>query len=366
MSWLSPRRVATAFLLFCLLFVTSFVFAQGAKPAPVAKSDFPAAKFSHKKLAKKSKVSKHGFTQEQQEKISEELKESKRAHDHPMEAEKFEIRKRIAKGERHLPIEKLLKARDQIKKMPRFDSGLGRHLSAEEQASNLQTTQAVIDATIPTNTANLLTSWQFLGPGNIGGRTRAIVIDPTNTQIIYAAAVAGGVWKTTSGGTTWFPLNDLMANLAVNSLAMDPNDHNTLYAGTGEGYFNLDAIRGNGIFKTIDGGANWTQLANTVPVNNGFTRVQKIVVSKGNSQHVYAATRTGIFRSTDGGTNWTNISSGVTVNNGCMDLAIRNDLPSQDWLVLSCGTLAQGTVYVNQDAAGAGTWSAKLQQPNMA
>jgi Spy/CpxP family protein refolding chaperone len=366
MSWLSPRRAAAAFLFACLLFVSAFAFAQGAKPATKAKTGSATAKSAHKKSAQTSKVSKHALTPEQQEKIAEEMKESKRAHDHPMEAEKFEIRKRLAKGEHYLPFQKLLKARDQMKNMPRYDSGFGRHLTAEEQASNVATTQAVIDASIPTNTANLLTSWQFLGPGNIGGRTRAIVIDPTNTQIMYAAAVAGGVWKTTNGGTSWFPLNDLMANLAVNSLVMDPNDHNTLYAGTGEGYFNLDAIRGAGIFKTIDGGANWTALANTVPVNNGFTRVQKIVVSKGNSQHVYAATRAGIFRSTDGGTNWTNISTGVVVNNGCMDLAIRKDVTAQDWLVLSCGQFAQATVYVNQDAAGAGTWSAKLSQPNMA
>src|SRR4051812_19728831 len=164
MSWLSPRRAASAFLLFCLLFTTAFAFAQGSKPATAAKSHVPAANSSHRKSAKKSKVSKHALTPEQRERISEELKEGKRAHDHPAEAEKFEIRKRLAKGERHLPLQKLIKARDQIKKMRPFDSGLGRHLTAEEQASNIATTQAVIDASIPTNTANLLTSWQFLGP----------------------------------------------------------------------------------------------------------------------------------------------------------------------------------------------------------
>src|SRR5262249_42732189 len=73
----------------------------------------------------------------------------------------------------------------------------------------------------------------------------------------------------------------------------------------------------------------------------------------------------GVFRSLDGGTTWTNVSTGVSVNNGCMDLAIRTDLPSQDWLILSCGTFAQATIYVNTDAANSTAWSAKLAETNM-
>src|SRR5215831_4444907 len=61
------------------------------------------------------------------------------------------------------------------------------------------------------------TAWTPLGPGNIGGRTRALVIDPTAPTTIYAAAVAGGVWKTTDGGASWNPTSDLLANIAVNS-----------------------------------------------------------------------------------------------------------------------------------------------------
>ncbi len=372
------RSVSRAFLFLFLIASTAPSFAQGAKTktAPAENHLTATLKSKHRSASKKSAAKpKHAMSPEQRERIAEEMQESKRAHDKPMEAEKFEIRRRIAKGEKHLPIEKLLKARDQMKHMKRFDSGLGRHLSAEEQASNLQTTQAVIDASIPTNTANLLTSWQFLGPGNIGGRTRAIVVDPVTPTTIYAAAVAGGVWKTTNGGTSWFPLDDLMANIAVNSLVMDPNDHNTLYAGTGEGFFNLDAIRGNGIFKTIDGGANWTQLANTAfpSPGNGFSRVNKIVVSKGNSQHIYAATRQGIYRSTDGGTNWTQVLNASNAV-GCADLAIRTDITATDWVIASCGMLSApqpvgtgipATVYVNQDAGGAGSWVSKLTEAGM-
>ena len=75
--------------------------------------------------------------------------------------------------------------------------------------------------------------WTFLGPGNIGGRTRALVIDATQPDVMYAGGVSGGVWKTTNGGERWEAIADELVNLAVNSLVMDPHDHNVLYAGTG-------------------------------------------------------------------------------------------------------------------------------------
>ena len=64
--------------------------------------------------------------------------------------------------------------------------------------------------------------WQWLGPGNVGGRTRAIVIHPTDTQRMLAASAAGGVWFTENGGARWDPVDDFMANLAVYCLADRP------------------------------------------------------------------------------------------------------------------------------------------------
>ena len=147
------------------------------------------------------------------------------------------------------------------------------------------------------------TNWTWLGPGNIGGRVRSIVIHPTQTNTMWAGGVDGGVWKTTNGGTSWFPLNDFMGNLAIASLIMDPSDTNVFYAGTGEGTYNADAIRGAGIFKSYNGGSNWLQLASTA--NSSFQFVNRMSFDPTNSQVILAATRSGIFRSTNGGTNWT-------------------------------------------------------------
>ncbi|HRW10802.1 MAG TPA: hypothetical protein P5121_37125, partial [Caldilineaceae bacterium] len=162
------------------------------------------------------------------------------------------------------------------------------------------------DARVLSRTAGLMasnTGWAALGPGKVGGRTRALVIDPTNPKRIFAAGAGGGVWRTLDGGLSWMPTDDFMANLAVCSLVMDPANPNILYAGTGEGYANVDAIRGDGIFKTNDGGTTWTALAAT-SANEDFFYVNGLAIA-GNGQILLAATTTGIFRSTNGGQSWT-------------------------------------------------------------
>jgi len=79
---------------------------------------------------------------------------------------------------------------------------------------------------------------------------------------MYAGGVAGGVWKSTNAGASWTQLTDLgLPNLAVTSLVFDPGNTNTIYASTGEGFFNSDATRGAGIFKSTDAGVTWGQLA---------------------------------------------------------------------------------------------------------
>ena len=199
-----------------------------------------------------------------------------------------------------------------------------------------------------------LGAWQNMGPTNQGGRTRQLLIDPSNPSVMYAAAVGGGVWKSTNAGASWVPLTDLLLpNIAVASLAMDPRNPQVLYAGTGEGFFNFDAITGAGIFKTTDGGATWTALAATTPppgaTQSDFSYVNQIVVSPRDSNRVYAATRNGVFRSTDGGTTWTLMINGTSVN-GCTDLALQTRR-TVGYLYAACGTFAQATIYRALDSA---------------
>lgn len=144
------------------------------------------------------------------------------------------------------------------------------------------------------------TSWQWLGPGNIGGRTRAIVIHPTSPDRMLAASAGGGVWFTQNAGARWDPVDDFMANLAVSCLAVDPSNPNLVYAGTGEGFGNADALRGGGIFR-ITGGNSWQSIA----ASKSFSAINRIAVSA-NGKTVLAGTPDGMKRSIDAAHNvWT-------------------------------------------------------------
>jgi len=164
--------------------------------------------------------------------------------------------------------------------------------------------------------------------------------------------VSGGVWKTTNGGKRWKAAGTGLANIAVNSMAMHPRDRNTLYVGTGEGYFREDIrgtglpLRGGGIFRTSDGGSTWQFLESTG--GEDFWFVNDLVFSPDGGR-IYAATRTGLWRSGDAGDSWKRIlNPGVT--GGCLDLAMRTDR-TDDVLFASCGTFTQATVYRSDNAA---------------
>ncbi|MDB6066371.1 MAG: hypothetical protein JWR26_2579 [Pedosphaera sp.] len=157
--------------------------------------------------------------------------------------------------------------------------------------------------------------WTWLGPGNIGGRIRSIIVHPTVPGTMWVGGADGGVWKTTNSGASWFMLDDFMANLAIGSMAIDLGNPNVLYAGTGEGFSNADAIQGAGIFKSTNGGTSWAQLSATTPASFHF--VNRLAVNPTNGQIVLAATGGGIYRTTDGGATWTQRYGGAV-----LDLAI--------------------------------------------
>ena len=153
--------------------------------------------------------------------------------------------------------------------------------------------------------------WTERGPGNVGGRTRGLIIDPDDPSknTWFAGSVSGGIWKTANAGATWVNKTPGMPNLATVTLAMAASNHSVCYAGTGEGFSNTDAVRGDGIFKSTDRGETWTQLSSTAGKLD-FPYVNRIIVDPLNENIVLAATNTGIFRSTNGGSSWATAYSG--------------------------------------------------------
>ena len=151
-------------------------------------------------------------------------------------------------------------------------------------------------------------AWTERGPNNIGGRTRTLLVDPNDAtkKTIWAGSVGGGLWKTTDitvANPVWTPVNDFFSNIAVTTITYQPGAPSIMYFGTGEGYFNADALRGLGIWKSTNGGASWNQLASTN--NNNFYYVNRMIVHP--SGDIYATTRSGLFRSQDGGTTFNRV-----------------------------------------------------------
>ncbi|MBK9206874.1 MAG: S-layer homology domain-containing protein [Anaerolineales bacterium] len=155
--------------------------------------------------------------------------------------------------------------------------------------------------------------WTWLGPGNIGGRVRSVVIHPTNTNIMWAGSVTGGIWKTTNGGASWAIMDDFMTNMAVSTMVIDPTNPEVLYAGTGEtGWGGSEYAEpvGGGVFKTTNGGTTWTQLASTNTYEWYF--VNRLAISPANPLILLAATDSGTWKSIDGGTSWVKAVTGST------------------------------------------------------
>lgn len=246
------------------------------------------------------------------------------------------------------------RAEEHVSRMPRLGLGNARNLAGAATVGNASDVEVA-------------TTWEWLGPGNIGGRTRVLAINPQKPKIMYAGGVSGGVWKSRNRGKSWEPVGDQMSNLAVNSLAMDPEDPAVLYAGTGEGYFREVVrgtslpLRGGGIFKTTDAGATWELLRKTG--KSSFQWVNDLVVSPLSSDRIYAATRKGVFRSTNAGGKWKRILK-ARVRGGCLDLAL-STANGSDTLFASCGTLDQATVFRNPRAEDTKEWQGVLSEPGM-
>ncbi len=170
-------------------------------------------------------------------------------------------------------------------------------------------------------------SWLSEGPINQGGRTKAIVADISNENILLAAAAAGGIWRSTDNGNVW--KNTLSTSYIQNVTALlqdtRPGRTNIWYAGTGEfrsnTYFGL---LGDGIFKSTDNGLTWnpivgTQVNNPESLIENFQIVWNLDMDK-TTGAIYAAVAYGIYASHDDGNSWylylngSNIYTSVSVN----------------------------------------------------
>ena len=162
-------------------------------------------------------------------------------------------------------------------------------------------------------------AWSEVGPNNIGGRTRAFLVDKDNSDVCFAGSVSGGLWRTTTGGTSWektaSATGELFENLAVSSICQASNGD--IYFGTGEGPATTTGINqdshigvvGQGIWKSTDHGLTFSRLESTwsdADSKAAFVLVYALTADPTNASKLYAATVKGLRVSTDGGQSWSN------------------------------------------------------------
>jgi photosystem II stability/assembly factor-like uncharacterized protein len=111
----------------------------------------------------------------------------------------------------------------------------------------------------------------FLGLPVNAGRIASIAVDPRDSNVVYLGGAQGGIWKTTDGGANWTALTDDQVTLAIGAIALDPSNPDVVYVGTGEQTFSGSAYYGAGLLKSTDAGAHWTHLPGVITNVPGIT-----------------------------------------------------------------------------------------------
>jgi photosystem II stability/assembly factor-like uncharacterized protein len=161
-----------------------------------------------------------------------------------------------------------------------------------------------VNAQITSATFGMMEARQ-IGPATMGGRTTAIEGVNNEPRTLYIGTAGGGVWKTTNAGVSFRSVFDKYCQ-SIGALAIDQQNPKTVYVGTGESNMRNTVSIGDGLYKTTDGGDNWTKIGGL----DSTEHISKIIVDPKNSNTVYVSVpgplwsdskHRGLYRSNDGG-----------------------------------------------------------------
>lgn len=165
--------------------------------------------------------------------------------------------------------------------------------------------------------------FRSVGPAAYSGRISDIAVNPNNFSEYYVGVASGGLWKTVNHGTTFEPIFDKQSVFSIGCLAMDPNNSNVVWVGTGENNSQRNLAYGDGVYKTTDGGKSFTNMGLKTS-----SQIGKIMIDPRNSNIVYVAAQgqawgpggeRGMYKTIDGGKNWKRVLE-ISENTGVSDM----------------------------------------------
>ncbi|HKU25717.1 MAG TPA: hypothetical protein VJQ54_09620, partial [Candidatus Sulfotelmatobacter sp.] len=165
-----------------------------------------------------------------------------------------------------------------------------------------------------------------IGSATMSGRIAAVDgIEQDGRITVFVGAASGGVWKSENGGTTYRPVFDRQSVQSIGAVTIDPSNPKTVWVGTGEGWVRNSVSIGDGIYKSTDGGENWTNVG-----LKDSEHISKVLVDPSDGNNVIVCAmghlwddndERGVYRTSDGGKSWKKVLAGVNGSSGCALLA---------------------------------------------
>ncbi len=165
-----------------------------------------------------------------------------------------------------------------------------------------------------------------IGSATMSGRVAAIDANEQDGRItVFVGAASGGVWKSVNGGTTYKSVFDRESTQSIGAVTIDPSNPKTVWVGTGEAWVRNSVSVGDGVYKSTDGGENWTNVG-----LKDSEHIAKILVDPGDGNNVVVCAmghlwddneERGVYKTGDGGKTWKKVLAGANGSSGCALLA---------------------------------------------
>ena len=199
--------------------------------------------------------------------------------------------------------------------------------------------------------------FRSIGPALTSGRIADVVVDPTNPKTWYVATAAGGVWKSVNAGTSFTPIFDGEGSYSIGAIAIDPKTSSTVWVGTGENNAQRVVAYGDGVYRSLDGGATWKNMGLRESEHIG-----RIIIDPRDPKVIFVAAQgplsnkggdRGVYKTVDGGVTWTRV---LFVNEWTGANDVQMDPRNPDVLVATMWQRQRRTCCYVAGGPGSGVW----------